>query len=226
MVDYMAAVIRKENAHKLPAERAVRPVSFSFADLRGQADEYLQTVRQEAAKIVQQAHHDAEGIRRAAEAAGRKAAEAAAARVLDEKVAKRMETLLPALEQLVSQLHDARGELLRQWERSAVKVITAMSERVIHRKLAAEPGIALDLIEDALQRAVGATDITLHVNPTDYEKIGAQIQQLAASMSRLAPSQIVPDMTISAGGCRVETRFGTIDNQIESQLGRLEQDLE
>jgi flagellar assembly protein FliH len=222
----MAAVIRKENAHKLPAERGVRPVAFSFADLRGQADEYLETVRQEAAKIVQQAHRDAEGVRRQAEAAGRKAAEAAAERVLDEKVAKRMETLLPALEQLVSQLHDAKGELLRQWEQSALKLITAISERVIHRQLTADPAIALDLIADALQLAVGATEISLHVNSTDYERVGPQIQQLATTICRLAPSQIVPDATISSGGCRVETRFGTIDNQIESQLRRIEEDLE
>jgi flagellar assembly protein FliH len=41
----------------------------------------------------------------------------------------------------------------------------------------------------------------------------------------LAPSQIEADETISAGGCRVETRFGEVDQQIESQLRRIEEDL-
>jgi flagellar assembly protein FliH len=222
----MAAIIRKENVHKLAAEPAVRPVSFSFADLRDQADDYLETVRKEAAGIVQQAHRDAEKIRRQAEAAGRTAAEQAAERVLDDKVAKRMQTLLPALEQLISQLNDAKGDLLRQWERSALRVIMAISERVIYRQLAAEPQIALDLIEHALELAVGATEITLHVNPTDYENLGPQIEQVSLALCRLAPNQIVPDVAIAAGGCRVETKLGTIDNQVESQLRRIEQDLE
>jgi flagellar assembly protein FliH len=222
----MATIIRKENAHETQTGRAVRPVSFSFADMRGQANDYVETVRQEAAKIVQQAHRDAEKIRRQAEVAGRQAAEAAAERVLDEKIGKRMETLLPALEQLVSQLNEAKGELLRHWERSATKVITAISQRVIRRQLIHEPKIALDLIAESLQLAAGSADLTLHVNPTDYENLGPQIEQLSAALCRLAPAQIVADATISAGGCRVETKFGTIDQQIESQLRRIEQDLE
>jgi flagellar assembly protein FliH len=222
-----AAVNRQENVRELHADRVVRPVSFSFADLRGQANEYLDTVRQAAAKIVQQAHQDAERIRRHAEVAGRKAAEAAAERVLEDKVAKRMQTILPALEQLVNQLQDAKGDLLRDWERSALHVITAIAERVIRRQLIAEPQIALSLIEESLQLAVGAIEITLRVNPADLENLGPQIQQLAAALCRLAPSQIIPDAEeISAGGCRVETRFGAIDNQIESQLQRIEQDLD
>ena len=68
---------------------ACSPIAFSFADMRGQANDYLGTVRTEAAKIVQQAHQQAEQIRRQAEVAGRKAAEAAIERVLDERVGKR-----------------------------------------------------------------------------------------------------------------------------------------
>lgn len=222
----MATIIRKEHAHEQPSGRAVRPVAFSFADMRGQADDYVEVVRQEAAKIIQQAHRDAETIRRQAEAAGRKAAEAAIEKVLDEKVARRMTTLLPALEQTVSQLNDAKGELLAQWERSATRVITAICERVIRRELSREPNITLDLIAEAIQLATGATEVTLRINPADYEHLGTQIATLAATLGRLAPSQIVADEALSPGGCRIDTKFGTIDQQIESQLRRIEEDLE
>jgi flagellar assembly protein FliH len=222
----MATIIRKENAHEMQAGRTVRRESFSFPDLHGQANDYLETVRQEAGKIVQQAHRDAERIRKQAEAAGRKAAESAIERILEEKVAKRMETLLPALEQVVVQLNDAKGELLAQWERSATQVITAISARVIRREVTREPAIALDLIAEALRLATGATDVTLHVNPTDYENIGSQIEQLSKTLCGLAPNQIVANPEVAAGGCRVETKFGTIDQQIESQLRRIEEDLE
>lgn len=222
----MATIIRKDSPREIPAGPMVQPVSFSIADMRGQANDYLGTVRTEAAKIVQHAHQQAVQIRRQAEAAGRKAAEAAIERALDEKLAQRMETLLPALEQLVAQINDARAEFFGHWERSAAKVSTAIAQRIIRRELKKEPEITLDLIAEALRLATGSAEITLRVNPTDHEHLGSQIERLAETICRLAPTDIVADSEISAGGCRVDTKFGTIDQQIESQLRRIEEDLE
>jgi flagellar assembly protein FliH len=221
----MATIIHKDGTRKSPAALAVQPVTFSFSDLRGQADDYLETVRGEAAKIVQQAHRDAERIRRKAEVEGRKAAEAAVERVLDEKVARRMDTLVPALEQLVRQINDAKGEMQSHWERSALQVATAIAARIIRRELKHDPQITLDSVLEALRLAMGSADITLHISPTDYENLGSQIERLAATLCQLSPSQIVADATIEPGGCRVETRFGEVDLQIESQLQRIEEDL-
>jgi len=221
----MATIIRKDSPRETASGRPTQPVSFSFADMRGQANDYLSSVRTEAAKIVQQAHQQAEQIRRQAEVAGRKAAQAAAEKVLDEKVGKRMQTLLPALEQLMRQLNDAKGELLAHWEQSAVAVSSAIAERIIRRELAREPRIALDLIAEALRMATGMAEITMHVNPTDYEHLGAQINALANTLAQLTPSQVVANPEISPGGCRIETKFGEIDYTIQSQLKRIEHEL-
>lgn len=221
----MATIIRKDTPIESPSGRAVRPVAFSFSDMRGQASDYLETVRQEAAKIVQQGHRDAERIRRQAETAGRKAAEAAAERVLEQRVAERMEALVPALERVVHEIDQQKGEILSRWQRTALSVIIAIAERVVRRELSQKPEIALDLIAEALQLATGAADITLHVSPNDYENMRPQIERLSATVARLAPSQIVADPAVSVGGCRVETRFGVIDQQIESQLRRIEVEL-
>jgi flagellar assembly protein FliH len=221
----MATIIRKDTGYLSTSGPQVQSVAFSFADLHGQASDYLETVRQEAAKLVQQAHREAEQIRREAEAAGRKAAEAAIERILEEKVAKRMDTIVPALEQLVNQINDAKGKLLGHWEHSGLQVATAIAERIIRRQLDRHPEIALDLIADALRLAAGAAEITLHINPTDHANLGSQIERLSASLCRLAASQIIADPEVSVGGCRVETKFGEIDQQIESQLRRIEEDL-
>ncbi len=218
----MATIIRKDTARQLPSGRAQGAVAFSFADMRGRADDYLKTVQQEAAKIVQQAHGEAEQVRREAEVAGRKAAEDA----VEQKVARRMDAALPALEQLVRQLNDAKGELQGYWERSAVQVATAIAARIIRREVAHQPQITLDLIAETLRLAAGSAAITLHVSQTDYETLGSQINRLAETLCQLVPSAIVADPAIGPGGCRVVTKFGEIDQQIESQLRRIEQELE
>jgi flagellar assembly protein FliH len=174
---------------------------------------------------VQQAHQQAEQIRRQAEIAGRKAAEAAIERVLDERVGKRMETLLPALETLMAEMNNAKAQLLNRWEQSALTVATAIAERIIRRELAKDPQITLDLIADTLRLAAGMTEISLHISPTDYENLGTQITRLAETVGRLAPSAIVADAAVSPGSCCVKTKFGEIDQQIESQLRRIEEEL-
>lgn len=221
----MATIIRKDGARQATAGRPAQPVAFSFADLRGEADNYIETVRGEAAKIIQKAHHEAEKIRREAEVAGRKAAEAAAEQVLDQKVASRMATLIPALEELVRQLNDAKSQWQNHWQHSALRVSTAIAERIIRRELRHDPQITLETIAEALRLAAGSSEITLRVNPTDHENLGSQIERLAATLCRLSPSHIVADQAITAGGCRVEMQFGEVDQQIESQLRRIEEDL-
>lgn len=221
----MATVIRQHEPMSQPAGRSVQGVAFNFANLNDRANEYLESVRQEAAKIVQQAHQQAEQIRKKAEVNGRKAAEDTALKAMDEHVGLRMNTLLPALESLIAQLNDAKAEWLRRWEESAVGVAAAIAKRIIRRELEHQPEIALDWISDALRLAAGSSSVKLYLNPDDREHLGGQIERLASSMCQLAATDIVADPNITPGGCRVETKFGEIDQQIEAQLARLQDEL-
>lgn len=221
----MATIIRRNSERETASGRMVQPVSFNFSDIRDQATDYLDSVRQEAAKIVQEAHRQAEQVRRQSEAAGRKAAEAAIEKLLEEKVARRMESLLPVLDQLVAQINDTKGELLAEWERSAIRVATAIAERIVRRELAREPQISVEMIAEALRLASGSSEIVLHVNHADYEQLRPQLERVAKSVCQLAPTNIVADPAITPGGCQVRTRFGSIDQQIETQIKRIEQEL-
>jgi flagellar assembly protein FliH len=203
----------------------VRSVAFNFEDMNDRANEYLETVRREAAKIVQQAHQQAEQIRRQAELAGRDAAEQSAQRALDEKLAARVGAMIAALDQLLAETHDAKADWVRRWEQAAVAVATAIAERIIRHEISQRPEISLELIREALRLAAGAANVTLHLSPSDYELLGGQADALAQSLGRLAPTRIVADPTVSDGGCVVQTSLGRIDQQIESQLARIQQEL-
>jgi len=221
----MATIIRKDSPRETTSGQVAQPIAFSFSDMKGKANDYLGNVRVEAAKIIQQAHQQAEQIRRQAEAAGRKAAEAAVEKILEEKVSMRMDTLLPALQSLMQEINDTKGALLTRWEQSAIHVATAMAERIVRREISQRPEITLDLIGEALRLAAGTEEITLHLNPTDYKNLGSQITRLAETLCRLTPSSILADDNITPGGCRIATKYGQIDQQIEAQLRRIEEDL-
>jgi flagellar assembly protein FliH len=221
----MATIIRKSSVVEEMSGRPQQPIAFNFEDMNDRANEYLESVRREAAKIVQEAHQQAEQVRKKAEALGRATAQQHARMALDQEMAERVATFIAALDQLVAQTNESREDWLRRWEQSAIAVVTAVAERVIRREIREQPEISLELIREALQLAAGADDVTLHLNPNDYELLGVHNDALAASLGRLAPTHIVADPSVTPGGCVVQTSLGRIDQQIESQLARIQEEL-
>ncbi|MBN1853567.1 MAG: hypothetical protein JW829_12620 [Pirellulales bacterium] len=221
----MATVIRTSSPHEQPSGRSIQTVAFRFEDIACQADGYLDTVRNEAAKIIQQAHQQAERIWREAAESGRQAAMQAVEQVLDAKVAKQMETLIPALQKAIRQIDDAQYAWIAHWEHATVSLAAAIASRIIRQELKEQPEITLALIREALSLAAGADEITLHLNPIDHRNLGPQIELLAKTIAQLAPAQIVADESMEPGNCRVTTEFGEIDQRIESQLARIVEEL-
>jgi flagellar assembly protein FliH len=212
----MATVIKST----LGARNAL-PIAFNFEDVADHARGYVDDVQAKAAAIVADAQRQADAISRRAEAEGRQAAIRAVEKVMDEKVGKRMETLLPALEKVVAEMADARQAWLRHWEHSTVKLAARIAERVIRREMVQQPEIKVDLIREALEMASGSPHLKIALNPADFESLGGQIERLTKEIARAAQAEIVADETVSVGGCRLETRHGMIDQQVESQLERI-----
>ncbi len=220
----MATIIKRESQlHASGTE--LRKVAYDLTDLESQGDTYLHEVRAEAAKIVQEAEQEAATIRQEAEAAGKQAAEAAIERILDEKVAKQMKSLTPALASAVKQIEDSRQDWLRHWESSATRLACDIAARIIRRELQSQPEIALQWVQEALQMCAGAAEITVRLHPSDHETLGEQVRQLTEVFHPVAKANIVADASLSVSGCRIETEFGSIDQQLETQLERLQQEL-
>lgn len=220
----MATIIKRES-QQYASGTELRDIAYDLTDMAGQADAYLQQVRAEAAKIVQQAETEAANIRQQSEEAGKQAAESAIERILDEKVAQQMKSLTPALAVAVKQVEDSRQDWLRHWESSATRLACEIAARIIRREIESEPEIALQWVRDALQMAAGSAEITVRLSPADHETLGPQVQQLVEVFQSTATAQIVSDPSIAPSGCRVETEFGSVDNQLETQLERLQEEL-
>jgi flagellar biosynthesis/type III secretory pathway protein FliH len=219
------ATIIKNRIQAEPTRKTVRPVAYNFNDMTGQADDYLEMVRQEAGKIIQQAKQEAVGIKEQAEQAGRKAARDAVEAILDEKVSRQMQSLIPALNHAVSQIEDSKEEWLRHWETTVVKLATAIAKRIIRREIKAEPKLTLEWIREALRLAAGSAEITVRLCPEDHQTLRTEADALASLFLPLANANIIADPDITQGGCRLETEFGVIDQQIETQLARVEEEL-
>lgn len=221
----MASIIRGPIGNPSTSGTGVRGVPFDFTDMSNRADEYVQHVRDEAAKIVQQAHAEAKQVLRNAEQAGREAAEAAIEQVLTERVGKQIDTLRPAVDGLVDGLAATRGEWLDHWQNAAVKLSVQIAERLVRKELEQRPEISEEWLREALTLAAGGSDITVRLNPNDHNHLAPKADQIAQSMGKVAGARIVADETVSPGGCVVDTRHGSVDMQLETQLDRLTEEL-
>ncbi len=220
----MATIIKQESEF-YPSGTRMSGLALDMSDMSGQADQYLDAVRAEAVKIVEQARQEAAAVRQQAEQAGRQAAEAAIERILDDKVAKQMQTLTPALASAVKQVEDSRQEWLQVWESRTVQLACSIARRIIRRELQQQPELSLEWVAEALRLCSGSAEVILRLHPSDHATLGEQVSRLAEEFHPAAPAKIVADEAVTLGGCRVETEFGSIDQQIETQLDRVAQEL-
>ena len=195
---------------------------FNFDDMAEQAKEYLDEIRQQAAKIIAQAQSEADQLRAQAETDGKMDAVKKAEGILESRIA---ETMLPAIKNAAEELATAKQAWVVQWEHQLVRLASAIAEKVIRREIAQHPEITLELIQESLKLAAGSPRITIRLHPADYDALGDQVDRLVEHVGLVGTSEIVRDECVSSGGCRLDTDFGTIDQQIESQIARIAEEL-
>lgn len=195
--------------------------AYHFTDLGRQCETYLEHARAEAAGLVAAARADAQAIRAEAQHQGLASAE----RIIDSQAAALVDTLRPVLKQFSTELTHARQSWLAQWELQAVQLATAIAARVIRSELSRQPNIPVALVAEALKLVSGKPEIRILLNPEDHRQLGDHIRSLAAEMAGVSAAAVVADASMARGGCRIDTRHGTIDQSIESQLQRIELEL-
>jgi flagellar assembly protein FliH len=219
----MATVIK--SSERLVGGQASKLFAFNFDDMADGDRDHLQEARREAARIVEQAREEAEGIRQQARREGTQQALDVAADRDRGDLEDPLQNALPVVRRVVDELAQCRQQWIRQWEHNVVHLATRIAARMMRREAVQNPGITLGLIRESLELAAGSGEITLHLNPADRKALTPQLERLEAELVKLAPVQIVADPQVTRGGVRVETKFGTIDQQIEAQVARIEEEL-
>jgi len=216
----MAGII-KAAEHTTPAgSSALAP--FHFDDV-GQS--YLERVRAEAARIVAEARHDAAKIKAKATEEGRQAAIQAAQASLRPRLDQQLKNVLATLGEAAQNIENARQAWQQHWEQHAVTLAAAIATRICRREITRQPQISLQWIREALELAAGSAQIVLRLNPGDHESLAAHVEPITRQLTGLGNVRLIADPTVTAGGCRVDTEFGSLDQQLEAQLSRIKEEL-
>jgi flagellar biosynthesis/type III secretory pathway protein FliH len=216
----MAGIIKA--AERTPPAGASALAPFHFDDV-GQS--YLARVRAEAARVVAEARQEAAKIKARATEEGRQAAIQAAQASLRTRLDQQLASVLATLRQAAQNIEHARHAWQQHWEQHAVALAVAIATRLCRREISRQPQITLQWIREALELAVGNAEISLRLNPADHESLAAHIEPITRQLTGLGTVRVIADPTIAAGGCRVDTEFGSLDLQLEVQVARITEEL-
>jgi flagellar assembly protein FliH len=175
---------------------------------------------------LRQAQTQVESHRQTALQAARQESLAAVRQEMQQEIQRRLKALEPllqsAVQQLQAEIHAWRGE----WETRTIGMAIEIARRICRREFQRQPELVLAQIEAALQLAAADDRIELRLHPQDLEAFEPLVQSMLANMGRISQTQVVPDSTLQVGGCVVRTKYGSIDAQLETQLRRLEEELQ
>ena len=198
----------------------------------------------QAARLRLQAEGRAEGIVAAAEAEADRIKQAAASKGFDQGLAAghaeglakgreegKVEALAAASEKLAL-IQAAWSEAAREWEqhrklldresRQAVLTFAInMAQRLVHRRIEADPTIVVDQVREALSHVLRPYDVSVSVHPGDRPLLEEAMPQLAAEFTQVQHITLVENEQIASGGCVVNYGQGRIDATIDTQISRI-----
>jgi type III secretion protein L len=172
--------------------------------------------RAEARRIIADAARAAAALRAHAEEAA-----------LELREAAYREGLEAALAELNNHLFDARerrDNALAGAERDLLRLAVKLAEKIIGREIAQDEATLAEIVAAALRNARQHEMLTVRVNPADLPAVQAHRAQLDPT-GRARFLDLVADPRVAHGGCVIESESGTIDAQLDVQLGVLERAL-
>ena len=212
---------------QVEAESIRATATVEAESMRDEALEAVSRAHAEAAEIRQSASDDADLIRQETTEAGRELGYSEGREQgYREGIASaesEMAERLAAVTGLAESAAVDRRELLRNAEGEVVRLAIQLARKVLNRELQVDPTSVARIAEAALQQVAIDGVVKLRVNPAEYEALSQYWQRAHGTTEADRTYEVVADEAIAAGGVVIDTRAGTVDAQIETQLEEISQ---
>ena len=223
------ALIKSENAPanlKPSRWRTLRRGPAAAAAARQQAEELLAGAQREAESLKETARAEgttagleqgrAEGMRAGAEAGRQEALEEHRAR---------LSSAVAALAAAAAEIDARRQDLEAAGLREVVQLAAAIARRVTKRQGLVDESVLAANLAGAMKLAVQAADVRIAAHPSQRATLDAALPALRMEWPALRHVEWVDDAALAPGGCRIFTRGGRVDADLDSQLDRVIEEL-
>jgi flagellar assembly protein FliH len=120
---------------------------------------------------------------------------------------------------LIADFAGERDRFLQGLEHEVVKLALAVAARILRREAQMDPLLLMGAVRVALGQVAGTSEVTLHV-PAEQLELWAEAVALVPNLT-LKP-KVSPEEGMRLGDCVLESKVGTVDLGVRSQLGEIE----
>jgi flagellar assembly protein FliH len=118
---------------------------------------------------------------------------------------------------LASDFHHRLESLEQQLAGRIAGVALELARQVVRSELQQHPDVVVDVAEQALGALLAsARQIVLRMNPDDHAMAQAQLTEMLAARG----ARLVPDASVTRGGCVVESDIAVVDASVEARWDR------
>jgi flagellar assembly protein FliH len=222
----MATILKQE---QIANEGMPRMVAFNMDDVQERAATYLAQVKAQCQQLLESATAEADAIRQAARDQGLAEARQAFAAEVEQRAQQltddRTRTATNACQQAVSNLESETVKWLQEWRNRTVNLAIAMAEKLVRQSMSSGVEPLRVWLEEALMMMRDAREVQVLVHPDDFTWAGRYLQSMTRHLPLAGQAEVLPDPQVSRGGCIVRCPQGHIDQQLETQLQRLGEQL-
>ncbi|NSW76519.1 MAG: hypothetical protein HPY68_07045 [Candidatus Atribacteria bacterium] len=193
-------------------------------ELRREREKIITQAKFEAQEILARTQNAVEEIRKKAWEEGWRKGLREGQEAGKEEVRKLFDEKVAIWEKWLMEVRKNRTEILANLEEPILEFSFALARKIIGREIEREPFIER-IVERALQKLSNREKVLVRVSRNDYVRVKEMKEELLRRIDGLGYLEIQEDPRIEEGGCIVETVFGNIDAQVETQLSNLREEL-
>jgi flagellar assembly protein FliH len=202
-----------------------RPLDLRAFDEEVQAQADLLRLREEI-KIAE-AQRDAirELARHEGLELGRQDALEQASKAERERVAAETAGLSDLLRKIGAGLEAKRAELAGAAERDLIKLALAVAAKIVKAEILRGGPVARENLRRAVELTARRQDIKVVVHPADLARLSEFLPELRREFSDLQNISLEAGDAVGVGGALVQTREGSVDASVATQLEEIERGL-
>ncbi len=128
---------------------------------------------------------------------------------------ERVELLCQSLRKAISELTQEKNDIMGKCEKIIIKLAIAIARKAVHEEISQNScKIIESVVKDTLSKVKDKKILKIILNPGDIGKL-EQMRDVGISLSG-KDYEVVSDVDISRGGCRVVTDCGGVDATMET----------
>jgi len=212
-------------------------IPFSMKDIETQARALMARAKERAEGLLIEAQKEAEQLKAAAKVEGlvegkreglakglEEGRKNGAQQALSEHRTS-LAHLIKSLTEAAAELDGSRQQLEAEALTEVINLSVAIAQRVTKRQGAIDPQVLVENVNESMKLVVASSDVHIALHPSQKQYLLDALPNLQMTWPALKHVQIVEDETLAPGGCRIFSKGGQIDADLDGQLDRVIADL-